>query len=454
MDGQCCAGGVRFRLFPKPPYVHPEWPPETISVSSPPGSIGPGPADDRMRLIFPADKQYSYGVSPGPLGTRHLDLPPYRGRIHRPVCPDDEGHFDRIPEGTSEFAEAHVFGTVRFVLDIWERYFGRPIEWHFARDYRQLEIVILPNLDNAYAGYGFMEIGAHPAPNGMLLPYALNFDVMAHELGHLIIYSTIGVPSQTAQRAEYYGFQESAADTTALIAAMHFESLVTHLLEETHGNLYVFNELDRFAELSPHDEIRLASNDVKLSKFTVGWDDEHALAQPLTGAIFDVAVDIFQELLVERDLIPREIAEATRRVRDEPQIATMVQPAFEAAFASKYDGLRAALIDARDYVGFALAATWQRLKADDFSYLDVAETFIAMDKMMSGGRYRRAAVESFVWREIGRATVGPRLKPPGPLSHSYSVRTVVPEFGKRLPKVAYRERAIAAGLVQFAQTYL
>jgi hypothetical protein len=448
VDGQCCAGGVRFRLFPKPPYVHPEWPPETISVSSPPGSIGPGPSDDRMVLINPIDKRAPYGVNAGPLGTPRLDLPPFRGPIHRPVCPDDEGHFDSIPQGTPEFAEAHVFGTVRFVLDIWERYFGRRIEWHFARDYRQLEIVILPKIDNAYVGYGFMEVGAHPRPLGGLAPYALNFDVMAHELGHLIIYSTIGVPSPSAQRGEYYGFHESAADTTALIAALHFDSLITHLLEETHGNLYVFNELDRFAELSPHDEIRLASNDIKLSKFTAGWDDEHALSQPLTGAIFDIGVDIFQELLVERGLIPREIAEATRRVREEPEIATMVQPAFEAAFASQYDGLRAALADARDYVGFALAATWQQLKADNFSYVDVAETLIAIDQLMSGGRYRRAMVESFAWREIGRATVGPRLRPPDARSHTHSARTITPELAERLPRMTYRERAIAAGLAR------
>jgi len=86
------------------------------------------------------------------------------------------------------------------VLDIWERYFGRPIEWHFARDYRQLEIVIRPRVDNAYAGYGFLEVGAHPMPDGTLAPFALNFDVMAHELGHLILYSTIGVPSKGAER--------------------------------------------------------------------------------------------------------------------------------------------------------------------------------------------------------------------------------------------------------------
>ena len=66
--------------------------------------------------------------------------------------------------------------------------------------------------------------------------------------------------------------------------------------------------------------------------------------------------------------------------------------------------------------------------------------------MMSGGRYRRAIVESFVWREIGRATVGPRLKPPGPRSHTHSARTITPDLANGLPKMTYRERAIAAGI--------
>jgi len=448
VNGLCCGGGVRFRLFPKPPYVHPEWPPETISVSSPPGSIGPGPSDERMRLINPIDKRFAYGVNPGPLGTPGLALPPFRGLIHRPVCPDDEGHFDSIPQGTPEFEEAHVFGTVRFVLDIWERYFGRRIEWHFARDYRQLEIVIMPAVNNAYAGYGFMEVGAFHRDDGTVAPYALNFDVMAHELGHLIIYSTIGVPSPSAQRGEYYGFQESAADTTALIATLHFESLQARLLGATHGNLYVFNELDRFAELSPRDQIRIASNNVKLSEFSAGWDDEHALSQPLTGAFFDIVVDIFQELLVERGLIPRDVAEETRHVRDCPQIADAVQPVFDVAFTGQFDGFRGALIDARDYMGVALAETWKRLTADDFAYQTVAAVLIEVDRMMSGGQYRRALIESFDWREIGRATVGPRLKPPGPHSHTHSARTITPEIAEHLPRMTYRERAIAAGLVR------
>ena len=63
-------------------------------------------------------------------------------------------------------------------------------------------------------------------------------------------------------------------------------------------------------------------------------------AQPLTGAIFDISVDIFQELLVERGLLPREIAETTRFVRCERNlISTIVQPVFDAVFAGEYEGL-------------------------------------------------------------------------------------------------------------------
>src|SRR5271155_1158147 len=53
-----------------------------------------------------------------------------------------------------------------------------------------------------------MEVGAHRFPNGTHAPYALNFDVIAHELGHLILYSTIGLPTPTTQQGEYFGFGE------------------------------------------------------------------------------------------------------------------------------------------------------------------------------------------------------------------------------------------------------
>jgi hypothetical protein len=434
--------GTRFRLFPRPPSIHPDRPPEIVCVASPPGSIGPGPSDHRLYLIDPIGKRRPYGINPGPYGTPHLELPPWRGPIRRPVQPDAEGHFDHIPVGTPEFAEAHVFGAVRFTLEVWERYFGRPIEWHFARDFDRLEVTMLPEFDNAHVGYGFMEVGTHHNDDGTLAPFALNFDVIAHELGHLIIYATLGVPTTATEQGEYFGFQESAADMTALVASLHFHSLLDHLLDDTSGNLYTYNELNRFAELSATNQIRLASNSMKLSQFAAGWEDEHALSQPLTGALFDILVDVFQQNLVERGLIGRDVADLTKLIENRPEFATATQPIFDAAYPSQRDQFHTALMEARDYLGFVLAETWRRLSPDFFDYAEVADVLLAVDRVLTGGCYRRAIVESFTWREIGRVTVGPRLSPPDKASHAFSGRTILPEIRYRLPRMPYRERVL------------
>ena len=436
--------GTRFRLFPRPPYAHPDSLPEVVSISLAPEQIGPGPSDHRLFVIDPIGKQHPYGINRGPYGTPHLDMPPWRGPIYPPALPGVDGHFDGIPIDAPEFAAAHVYGSIRFTLEIWERYFGRPIGWHFLRDFDRLEVVLLPSLGNAHVGYGFMEIGAHHNPDGSIAPFAVNFDVIAHELGHLFIYGTLGVPTPETERGEYFGFQECAADMTALVAALHFDSLVESLLEDTRGNLYTYNELDRFAELSATEQIRLASNPLKLSDFAEGWTDEHALSQPLTGALFDIFVDIFQQDLIDRGLVGRTVAELNALVRNRPDYAATIQPLFDTAFPEQRAEFRAALLDARDYTGVALAETWKRLSPHFLDYEEIATTLIAVDQALTGGRYRSAMIESFAWREIGRVKVGPRLAPPDRSSHAFSARTLVPESARHLPKMSFRERVLLA----------
>jgi hypothetical protein len=405
--------------------------------------MGPGLSDDRLYVIDPIDNRTPYGVNIGPFGTPYLHLPPWRGAIRPPAQPSADGNFDHIEVGTPEFAQAHVFGTARFVLDIWERYLRGPLKWHFVRDFNRLEIILLPSLNNAQAGYGFMQVGAHYDNDGTVIPYALNFDVVAHELGHLIIYGTIGVPSRETDDGEYYGFQESAADTTALIAASHCESLIRSLLADTRGNLYTYNELDRFAELSATRQIRLASNSVRMSQFAAGWRDEHNLSQPLTGAVFDILVDIFQENLVERGLIERYVADLNDSVRNHPEHQPIIQAAFDAAYQGQEEGFRAAFVAARDYLGAALAETWKRMSPDLLRYAGFADLMLDVDRELSGGRYREEMVESFTWREIGSVAVGPRLaRTP---SHSHSSRTIVPENRDYLVRMSYRERMSLAG---------
>lgn len=439
--------GTRFRLYPQAPFLHPDRLPECVTVSSPAGAIVPGPADGRMYLIDPVAKARPYGVQVGSPFHPSIALPPWEGWVHRPVYPDCDGHFDHIPVGTPEFERAHVFGCIRFVMDIWEHYLGSPIEWHFSRDLDRLEIVMLPSLDNAHVGYGFMEVGAAHLPGGVVEPFALNFDVIAHEFGHLILYSVVGVPEPETESAEYLGFQEAGADMTALISVLHFDSMLNELLEETHGNLYTFNELARFSELSVGTQIRLAANSVKLSAFAAGWDDEHELSQPLTGALFDILVDVFQEHLVERGLISPEIAEMARGVARCPENEDTIHAAFRLAYAASGEGFSEALRQARDYLGLAFADTWKRLSPRHLDYADVADILLAVDRALSGGRFRRAIVESFQWREIGTVRIGPRTTPPDERSHAFSARTLLPEHRCGLAKMRYgkQRRATSVG---------
>lgn len=441
------SGGARtrFRLFPQAPFLHPGRQPEIVSVSGPPGTIGPGPSDNRLFVVAPIGKPQPYGLADGPYGTPYMNLPPWRGQIVLPALPGADGHFDQIPVGTPQFLQAHLYATIRFVLEVWEGYLGGPVTWHFARHFPRLEASIYPPLDNARAGYGYMEAGTHPNDDGSIADYTLNFDVVAHEIGHLIIYSLIGVPQLEIAQEDYFGFQESAADTAALIAALHFDTMIEQLMEDTRGNLYAMNELNRFAELSTTDQIRLASNSTKMSEFAFGWDDEHDLSQPLTGAIFDVLVDVFQEILVARGIISRQLADMSDEIREHPEYEPVIQSVFDATYARQPQPFFEALVETRDYLGAAMAETWKRLSAQFLSYDDVGRMLIAVDGALSGGRYRQEIFESFDWREIGRVRTGPRLTPPDESSHAYSSRTLEPEkTAQRLPKMSFRERVMVS----------
>mgnify|MGYP000973793031 CR=1 FL=1 len=240
--------GTRFRLFAQPPVLESFAEPETVLVSSPAGSVGPGPADERMYAIDPIGKRMAYGPTDDGRGGATLLLPPWQGDLHPPALPDPDGHFDHISVESPEFESAHLFGAVRLTLDIWESYIGHPVEWHFTHHFDRLELVLQRNLEgNAHMGYGFLEVGFHRADDGEIEPFSLNFDLIAHEVGHCIVYAIVGVPDIGTAEAEFYGFHESAADVTALIAALHFNSVVDELLEATHGNLYMLNLANRIA---------------------------------------------------------------------------------------------------------------------------------------------------------------------------------------------------------------
>jgi hypothetical protein len=252
------------------------------------------------------------------------------------------------------------------------------------------------------------------------------------------------VPTVETEQGEYFGFHESAADTVALISALHFDSVVDELLRNTSGNLYTLNRLNRIGELTENKQLRLAANASRLSEFATGWTDEHALSEPLTGAVFDILVDIFHEALLERGLISPQMEDLADRFERRPESADFIQSLFDEAYAENHGGFKDALLATRDILGYYLAETWSRLSPHYLGYDDVGATLREVDLEATAGRYERLIVRNMRLRDIGLVRVGPRLAPPTAESHVFSPRTLVPEPATPQRKLSYRERMAAA----------
>jgi hypothetical protein len=387
------------RLFAQSQYLEHFQEPETVWLSPRAGSVLPGPADDRMYVVDPIGKQEPYEFP---------YLPPYRGPAHPPVEPNEDGHLDHLEVDTRDFVVAHMYGSIRRVLDIWECYFGRRIEWQFREHFRRLELIPVIDWDNAQAGYGFIETGFGDSQAGEAQPYCLNFDVLAHELGHSIVFGEVGHDNAT-MTGEYLGFQEAAGDLIALISALHFDSVVDRVLASSQGNLYVDNYLNRLGELSEVAQVRVASNSRKLSEFAEGWSDPHHLGQPLVGAVFDCLVDVYQDHLLRAGLIDDELARLTDIVPYEELDEGTVQERYAEAYRGRHAAFKAALVLARDHIGGCLAIALSGLSSHYLHFDDVGATLLAADEALSGGRYREDFLANLAWRDIGTAVVGPRL---------------------------------------------
>ncbi|MGB5636671.1 MAG: hypothetical protein WBM44_15095 [Waterburya sp.] len=392
LDRQIETTGTKFKVFPQPRFLSAFSQPETITISVPPHMIEAGPADDRFYVVDAINKRpYRYPY-----------LPPYRGPSNPPIQPDPAtGHFDHLDVDSREFKCAHMYAIVRRALDIWEDYFGRRIEWHFNSWYQRMELIPLIHWDNAHSGWGFLEFGFGRTEWGgidLSKPYCMNHDILAHELGHSIIFSQVGVPENTTD--EYWGFHESAGDVVALISLLHFDKVVSHLLDRSKGNLFTVNELSRVGELSHSREIRRAFNYKRMSNI-VDRSKPHDLSEPLTGALFDIFVEVFQKELVKSGLIDQELADLSYHGPEEPVDDSLIQDKFDLAYVGKESEFKSALFRARDYWGELLAKTWSSLSSLNYLYYaNVVSSLLSTDINLTGGEHQEIIRKSFVWREI------------------------------------------------------
>ena len=414
-------GGTRFLLFPQ--YAQ-GLEPEVVEVDLPPGAISPGPQDATMYVANAIDKPLPYHVPDR--------LPPYLGPLHPPAMPGPDGHFIHFTDWNSpEFRAAHLYGVARRVLDLWQDLLRQPIVWWHAREFPQLELVPWLRWGNAHAGPGYLETGMLWTHNGVPQDLSLNFDVAAHEVGHVILFSILGAPTPGHLTGEFLAFHEAFADHVAAISSLYFKSVARRLLVQTRGNLYALNLVSRLGELSGNDQVRVLDNNVRMSHLRGlrlgpdgNWIDplglgrnQHAAAAPLYGAFWDCLVELYQDRLVARGAIGPRLD--TRRWTEEEVDEALgpLQRAVGAALERFEGDFFAALQAARDLTGLLLARCVQRLEPDDLDFATVAARFCEALVELGQGHLLPAFVDNFLYREIdprpllgGVATV--RDRPP------------------------------------------
>ena len=409
LDRRLAHAGTRFRIFPQPRFLlkadgsGPLFAePEQVVVSVEPAAMQSGPGDDRMFVVDAIGK----------MPYNNFFRPPYRGASRPPITPDVDGHYDHLDPASREFSAATMYATVRRVLDIWEDYFGRTIQWHFDSDFDRLELIPLVEWTNAQSGYGFLEFGYGRTPNGTVdhtRPFCENFDVLAHELGHSIVFAEVGVPAAPDDTGvDYGGMHESAGDLVAIVASLHFHSVVDHLLDATRGNLLTVNGLDRVGELSDSREIRVALNPLRMSD--VG-DEPHDRSLPLTGAIFDTMVEVFQHDLVAKRLISEDLRVRSTNLPGTALDLTEIQAEFTAAHSGNEAAFKDSLLRARDYLGRLLAVTWSSISPDFLTYHGMLRAILSADRELTGGANGQIIRECFAWREIAPVPTSMLLRP-------------------------------------------
>ena len=146
--------------------------------------------------------------------------------------------------------------------------------------------------------------------------------------------------------------------------------------------------------------------DLRAPGLSLSQQERHTIALPLTGAVFDVLVEVFQRRLVNARFIGRDLDDLARTRRGDAPLKE-VQAGFDSAYVGKHDAFKAALLDARDYVGHLLAGSWRQL-GWDVTYSGVAAAMLAEDLRLTAGAGRDLLSECLSWRGIAVGVRGGR----------------------------------------------
>ena len=322
---------TKFRIFLQPPYVPGFQHPVTVAIDTGDDQIKPGFADSLLYVLDAVNKPAYRAQAP------HEYQPnrgrPWRGSVNHTVArPNDEGHFDHLAPDDPAFPAASVYATARLALNFWNRIFREAgydelTEWHHrAADLEdkpehlrsRLQLVPRSVSAGARSGYGYIEIGrdnpghSYQASDGDRPRIAYqrgamwqNFDVIAHEMGHAILFARVGFPASAAGKTDWFAipepeflaFHELMADLMAILSLLDLPQAREFVLTRRDG-LDLAGGVGELQNLAAPGflPIRTALNQRTYRGNEAALENEHAHqnSMALTGAIFDTLRSVYE----------------------------------------------------------------------------------------------------------------------------------------------------------------
>lgn len=338
----------------------PEPLPNTVSVVVHPQD--PFVSEPAVRQINAAD------IGTGLVNTRFQ----LRDSVVKPAKPDAQGNYLFWP-GTPEFDQINSFYYATFTLRMYERYAHRTLPWSFPAP----RLLIDPHAgDGANAFYSEQDrlLGFHSFQvDDEFIYSAQSADVVSHETAHAVLDGLRDLYNESFGLGAA-AFHESFGDMTAVLVALHDDSLVRRLLEWTKGDLRLDNFISVVADqlterLRQRGEampgrtvyLRNALNDLKALPFDqlpinpsnpeVELGREiHNYSRLFTGAFYDILVGIYESL---------------RRTMED----------------------RTAIHSTRDIVGHLLIGAVELGPVGEMDFIDMARAFLAADVMLYEGKH-------------------------------------------------------------------
>ena len=422
LDASVADTGTRFRIFPQPRFLDIFDEPEVVIRLRAAGPDPDGPADDRMFVVDASTSCRTASSS-----ARRT------GATNRPSKPGPDGHFAHLDPESREFSAATMYATVRRVLDIWEDYFGHRIEWHFESDFARLGADPADRVGQRPVRATDSWSSASGAPRTAAIdhiaPYCENFDVLAHELGHSIIFSQVGVPVEPRATTPSTTAACTSRPATSSPSSARSTSTrwSTSCWTRRRGTSSPSTGWTGWGSCPSSREIRVAFNSMRMSD--VG-DEPHERSLPLTGGIFDTMVEVFQQTLVERELITEDCAvSGPTNLPGSPRTWKQIQ----ADFAEAYPATRPSSKRPCCRPGTTSAGSWPRPGGTDTRLPDLPR-HPPPDDAPTCSSTRRGAGRTR--RRSASASPGGR-SPPSP-ARCFSARTALKECGLDATRMAGR----------------